>query len=229
MDPGVDRAMFKRFFFLFIMMAAIGVPYLATSTLDWRNIFGSHHANSGADAKGSLAMTSAKTSAQTPAVPPPGGAAMSALPPRPRQLEGSGARDLAEVIQFDGTPAWVMGRWPRVTAGLAEMDLLGYRVPLVTGTGTDDLAGSLTYYFDKNQRVARISFHGTTGDPRKLIALVTSRYSFLPQRTDDPSLSLYQVNWNGKPQSELRIRTARVLRADQPQARFEIDLAMKRP
>jgi uncharacterized protein DUF6690 len=136
---------------------------------------------------------------------------------------------LGEVLQFNGTPSWVMARWPRVTASLAELDLQGYRVPLVTGTGEDDLAGSLTYYFDKEQHVAYINFHGTTGDPRKLVSLVMSRYSFVRQSTDDPSLALYQVKWNGKPLSELRIRTARVLRADQPHARYEVDLAMKRP
>ena len=122
-----------------------------------------------------------------------------------------------------------MARWPRVTSGLAELDLQGYRVPLVTGTAEDDLAGSLTYYFDKNQHVAFINFKGTTGNPRKLISLVMSRYRFLPQKTDDPGLALYQVKWNGQPQSELRIRTARVVRANQPHARYEIDLAMKRP
>ncbi len=146
-----------------------------------------------------------------------------------RNLEGAPTRGLEEVLQFEGTPAWVMARWPRVTAGLAELDLQGYRVPLVSGTGSDDLAGSLTYYFNKDQKIERIIFHGTTGDPRKLIALVTSKYHFSHEATSDPSLSLFQAKWNGKPHSELRIRPARVVRADQPHVRFEVDLAMKRP
>src|SRR5205823_12511410 len=140
---------------------------------------------------------------------------------KPPSIEGPATVDLGDVLRFDPTPAWVMARWPRVTAGLAELDLQGYRVPLVSGTKPDDVAGSLTYYFDKNEHVAYINFHGCTGDPRKLIALVTSRYSFLKQKTDDPSLGLYQVRWNGKALSELRIRPARVLRADQPNARYE--------
>jgi hypothetical protein len=37
------------------------------------------------------------------------------------------------------------------------------------------------------------------------------------------------VKWNGKPTSELRIRTARVLRAAAPHARYQVELAMKRP
>ena len=82
-------------------------------------------------------------------------------PAKPAPLEGVTARDLGEVIRFDGSPEWVMARWPRVTAGLANLDLQGYRVPLVSGTAQDDLAGSLTYYFDRNQQVAahRLSRH----------------------------------------------------------------------
>ena len=49
---------------------------------------------------------------------------------------------------------------------LAELDVQGYRVPLVTGTSRDDLAGSLTYYFDKTHHVTHIHFRGTTGDPQ---------------------------------------------------------------
>jgi hypothetical protein len=37
------------------------------------------------------------------------------------------------------------------------------------------------------------------------------------------------VKWNGKPISELRVQTARVLRADQRNLSYKVDLAMKRP
>jgi hypothetical protein len=220
--------MFKRFLFVFVMMAAVGVPYLVTSSSDWWNALSAQYLGGGADAKAAAAAGS------KPGGPPPAGSqhGAGAKPNpaiRPLPVEGFGAQDLSQVLQFDGTPSWVMARWPRVTAGLAELDLQGYRVALVSGTADDDLAGSLTYYFDKSQRVARISFHGTTGDPRKLISLVSSRYHFVQQQTDDPSLSLYQVKWNGKPLSELRIRPSRVVRADQPHTRYEVELAMKRP
>lgn len=219
--------MFKRSFFLIIMMAAIGLPYLATSSNDWWSYFGAQHA--GADGKAAAFAAGAKPGAYSNAAVRRGGAPAAGPLARSQTIEGQGAHDLGEVLRFDGTPGWVMSRWPRVTSGLAELDLQGYRVPLVTGTAEDDLAGSLTYYFDKNQHVAFISFKGTTGNPRKLISLVMSRYSFIPQQTNDPGVSLYQVKWNGKALSELRIRPSRVVRADQPRARFEIDLAMKRP
>jgi hypothetical protein len=102
-------------------------------------------------------------------------------------------------------------------------------VPLVTGTGVDDLAGSLTYYFGADRSVQYITFHGVTGDPRKLVNHVVQKYGFQPQRTDDPGLAVYMVKWNGKPISELRVQTARVLRADQRNLSYKVDLAMKRP
>jgi hypothetical protein len=214
--------MFKRFAFLLIMVAAIGLPYLATST-DLLSYFGSSR-TSGTDSRAAAASGGYLGQPSTHA-----GAPQPVVPGQRPAVENDGPRDLNEVLRFDGTPGWVLARWPRVTAGLAELDLQGYRVALVTGTGEEDLAGSLTYYFDKDQRVKFITFKGTTGNPRKLIALVTSRYSLKQQPTDDPSLALYQMKWNGKPQSELRIRTAHVVRADQPHSRYQVELAMKRP
>ena len=43
---------------------------------------------------------------------------------------------LVEVLDFNVTVEWVMQRWPRVSTGLPYVELQGYRVPLVTGTGT---------------------------------------------------------------------------------------------
>jgi len=217
--------MIKRAFFLVSMVGLVGMPYVMSTSSQWWNSVSSKFQGAPADGQGAHN--------QMPNITLPAQRQHHIAPVighgHPGPIEGHGVRELSEVLQFEGSPAWVMARWPRVTAGLAELDLQGYRVPLVTGTGEGDLAGSLTYYFDRSQRVARIDFQGTTGDPRKLIALVTDRYKFLPQASNDPSLLLYQVKWNGKPQSELRIRPARVVRADQPFARYEIDLAMKRP
>ncbi|HEX3724866.1 MAG TPA: DUF6690 family protein [Pirellulales bacterium] len=213
--------MFKRLFFLMVIPGAMGLPYLMSSSSSWLSTSSPTSMNIG-DAKTPVTASFAASS-------PTKAKSTGEAPAKPIAIEGFGAADLGEVFQFDGTPAWVMARWPRVTAGLAELDLQGYRVPLVSGTSQGDLAGSLTYYFDKNQRISFITFHGTTGDPRKLVALVASRYRLVPQTTDDPSLSLYQMKWNGKPVSELRIRTARVVRADQPFSRYEIDVALKRP
>ena len=66
------------------------------------------------------------------------------------------------------------------STGLTYLQLQGYRVPLVTGTTLADVAGSLTYYFNAQQRVQRITFRGTTGDPSVLATLLAQRLSFRP-------------------------------------------------
>jgi hypothetical protein len=223
--------MFKRFFFLTVMMGAAGVPYVLSTSAEWwaaaKSRFASRAQPAGAPvpdaASGSFAAPAHGGQAST------FGSPTFATTPTKLPIEGAGTYDLAEIFNFNATPAWVIARWPRVTAGLSDPELEGYRVPLITGTAEDDLAGSLTYYFDTDGRVKLIHFRGATGNPRKIVGLVTSHYQFKQQPTDDPSLALYQIKWNGKPTSELRVRTARILRADQPHGRYQIELAMKRP
>ncbi len=138
-------------------------------------------------------------------------------------------RKIEDVFRFDITTAWVLGHWPRVSAGLAELDTQGYRVPLVTGTSEADLAGALTYYFNPQQQVERITFQGATGDTRRLVALLASRFGFQRETTEDASLFLYQVKEDRKVISELRIKPSRIVRNDAPHSRFEVALRIQRP
>ena len=106
----------------------------------------------------------------------------STLTPAPLATASAGdgasvpVRGVAQVFRFDVTPEWIVRSWPQVSTGLAQVQLQGYRVPLVTGTTENDLAGSLTYYFNAQQQVVQIAFHGTTGDVRNLLALLSNRY-----------------------------------------------------
>jgi hypothetical protein len=136
---------------------------------------------------------------------------------------------LEEVLRFEVTTNWILATWPRVSASLAELDVQGYRVPLVSGTTDADIAGSLTYYFNKKQRVERITFFGTTGDARRLVALLESRFSFKRAVTPEPNLFVYQVKSWGKVTSEMRIRPAPIVRSEIPYARFEVALLIDRP
>src|SRR5580693_6434885 len=84
--------------------------------------------------------------------------------------------DAASVFSFDITPEWILARWPSVSTGLAQLQLEGYRVPLVTGTGQQDVAGALTYYFGARQKLQRINFVGVSGDSRGLVDLLSVRF-----------------------------------------------------
>lgn len=204
--------MFSRTWFAMMLFGSIGLPYLFSSSL------------------GSLKKGNSEGSTEvTSAAPSPGEGGTGAKLPSGPTLPSPTFDDLGQVFRWDVSSAWVLGRWPRVSAGLAEVELQGYRVPLVTGTSPDDLAGSLTYYFNRNQRVQRMTFFGTTGDSRRLVGLMAARFGFKRELTDDPSLFLYRIRDGKKVTSELRIEPAHVIRADTPHRRFDIALWIERP
>jgi hypothetical protein len=133
-----------------------------------------------------------------------------------------------EAFRFNVTPQWVMSRWPRVTSGLPDAKLHGMRVSLITGLQTDDLAGALTYYFTAGQKVARLTFSGTTGNPRRFVAMAQQRFRFEPFNSQ-PGVEKYEIRWNGEPHSELLIRHASVVKASMPNARYEIQMSVVDP
>ncbi len=140
--------------------------------------------------------------------------------------------DFSEVFRFDVRPDDLVQRWPRVTAATAGIQLQGYRVPLVTGTREDDLAGAVTFYFNPRQEVQRITFRGTTGNANRLIQYLAAQFGYCHRPTNDAGLFLYVVpeeGSRGAVKSYLWIRPQRVLRAAEPHARFELDLVIERP
>ena len=160
----------------------------------------------------------------SPEVPP-----LPAIDPKLR-FEGQAPLPLADVFRFDITTGWILARWPRVTTGLAELQLQGYRVPLVSGTQPDDIAGALTYYFGPRQQVERITFQGTTGDVRKLVQYLATEHRFSRRLTNDPGLFRFEVaRAFGSARSYLEIRPADVLKADDPHHRFALSLVIERP
>lgn len=136
---------------------------------------------------------------------------------------------MEQAFDFSITAPWVLGRWPRVTTRLSQLDLQGFRVPLVTGTKIDDLSGSLAYYFDQRDQLQRITFYGVTGDARRLAALLSNRFGLRRFETTDPQVYLYQALWNGEPRAQLWIQPRAVIDIDKPYERFEVTIAIDRP
>jgi hypothetical protein len=204
--------MFSRYWFALMLLGAIGLPYIFFS------VFGSRKSATAASAASSSPRAE-KIESDQPMLP--GAAELLAREPT--------RHDLTEIFRWDVTTQWILARWPRVSAGLSEVERQGYRVPLVTGTATEDLAGSLTYYFNSRQQVERITFLGTTGDSRRLVEVLATRFGFVREMNDDPSLFLYRVRDGRKVISELRIKPAHVVRSDAPNSRFEVALLIERP
>lgn len=172
--------------------------------------------NSGATAPASTAYPS--TSTPAPLVPLGGPAAVS--PMRYHTLQ--------EVLRFDVSKEWVYQNWERKSTGLADPQMFGIRVPLVTGTQRTDLAGSLTYQFDAQGQVQHISFRGRTADTTGIVNYLTQTYQF--QRMQAPAgEQLYQVRDGSSVYSELRTMPESVLLENSPLGSFGVVLELGRP
>lgn len=98
--------------------------------------------------------------------------------------------NFAEIFRYDVSPGWIQQRWERVSTTPSSEQLRGYRVAVVTGTNSWDLHGSLTYYFDRNQKCQRITFRGWSGDPQRLIQLLEQQHNFQAQPSNQAGFYL---------------------------------------
>ncbi len=196
---------------------AVGIPYVVSES----GISGTEQAAVVEHFDAAGLDGAATGAAAAPHLPPQAGAAPA--------LTGSLSGDLAEPFRFEITPDWVMRRWHRVSTISNQPELQGYRVPLVTGTREHDLAGSLTYFFDRDKKLQRIVFHGSTGNAVPLVQRLMSLYGFRQEVSSEPGLYLYRVRWNGKPVSELQLRPASVVDANSPHGRVDVHLLIERP
>lgn len=142
-------------------------------------------------------------------------------------LAGPTVTNLAELIRFDIRPDWIIARWPRVTPTVGDFGLQGFRVPVASGTRIDDIAGSLTYYFDSHHVVQRVTFEGYTGDERRLVEVVTKIFGLTSEPT--PEAARYVARWNGRPTSALLVTRAPVIQAHSPHTQLHARLELNRP
>ncbi|MEM6689631.1 MAG: DUF6690 family protein [Planctomycetota bacterium] len=155
---------------------------------------------------------------------------LGGLPNDPQQdprLTGATTAELAEVLRFDITPAWVISRFARVSTVLADVNLEGLRVPVVTGTNPDDVAGTLTYYFDRSQKLQRLTLHGFTGDPRKVTHLASEGLKMSHQPTLEAGVMVRA--WNGNPVHFLRLTHAPVVFSDAVHQKYTVFLELNHP
>ncbi|MCC7083862.1 MAG: hypothetical protein IT427_02515 [Pirellulales bacterium] len=216
--------MFKKSLTIVALGSAVGAPYVAS---EWPKI------------KANVFGDSAVSAASYGARPPSTGAHATSsfaghspshiIPKYPLAVDPETMEtplvDMNEAFRFNITPQWIISRWPRVTSGLPEPKLHGMRVALITGLLPDDLAGALTYYFTPTQQVARLTFSGTTGDPRRFVAFVKERFGFQPFNAQ-PGAEKYEIRWNGTAYSELFIRPASVVKSSMPNARYEVQMSI---
>ncbi|MDA1051707.1 MAG: hypothetical protein O3C40_14655 [Planctomycetota bacterium] len=214
--------------FLVLVGAAVGIPYawfnqdfapsVKTKLQEWTAALKQKDWSIGGDA----ALEPSKTFLRHDSLP-----GVSFATPDTTSVLTGGIGELEQILQFNVTPDWIMRRWSRVSTIRSDTGLDGLRVALVTGTNVEDIAGSLTYYFDNRHQLRRITFDGLTGDDRQLVNLVSQQFKL----RSEPALGagLYITRWNGKPTGVLRIAHAPVVRARRPHERLEVMLELNQP
>jgi hypothetical protein len=214
---------FQRFSLAIPLALAVGVPYVLTSesTESVRGTVGSWFTGSADEVTPVEGITDpevGRTLALT----------QRSTAVKPQQPATATPRVTLEgVLRFDITPRWVMENWPQVSTTRAEDQLDGLRVPLVTGTQPQDVAGSLTYYFDKQRVVQRIALDGVVGDDRHLVTVVTRTFHLEPE--PQAGVGVFVTKWNGQATSALWIRRAPVVSVNNPYSKFEFAMELNRP
>ena len=142
-------------------------------------------------------------------------------------VAGAPMSDLRELLRFSWTQAELHGRFANVATVLADTRLRGVRVPVVTGTQMDDLAGTLTLYFDANDRVQRLNLHAFTGDATRLRQVLGETFGMAPE----PNLEagVMTRRWNGAPISLLRLTYAPVVHSDAVHQKLTVFLELNAP
>lgn len=210
---------------LMLLAGAVGGPYMLFETDVGKQAAGGMsqlvggstvgEASSGSYSAGSIGSDSAGS----PSLTDPSGYMMNPASVE-HDMHQPAIHTLQEILRFDIAPGWVLERFPRVSTVLADTQLDGLRVPLVTGTAPSDIAGTLTYSFDRYKRLQRVVVQGMTGDATRFMSELQQQY----QMQQVPSLGgvLYLLSWNGKATSIVHIEPAAVIYADSPYARFKV-------
>jgi hypothetical protein len=100
-------------------------------------------------------------------------------------------------------------------------------VPVVTGIGPTDLAGSITYYFDYSGKLQRVMLHGFTGDVSRIVETMTQHYGLQAEASLDAGV--YTRRWNGQPVHFLRLTRAPVVYSDALHHKFTVYLELNQP
>lgn len=222
--------MARRLTAAILVAAAIGGPYVASETEMGRGAterLSAMVSNVGGDARSAPASSHAHYQTESLWDNGLGTRDHSVLNASPQSLVGGPVHDLRDVLRFDITPAWVSQHFARVTTVLADLQLDGLRVPLVTGTDPTDIAGTITYYFDRSGQLQRVNIHGFVGDPTGVAETMQRHYQMAAEPTLDAGV--YTVRWNGVVSGLLKLSRAPVMYSDAHHQRYTLFLELNQP
>jgi hypothetical protein len=201
-----------------LLGASIGVPYFAARSKSGNSAATTPPLNANATAT-VAAPPLLGASASTPTTSTPTTTTVNPFPRSP---------SAEQALQFNVTKEWVYRSFDRKSTGPTDLGLFAVRVPLVSGTQSASLAGSLTYYFNTQNQVEHISFRGRTGDPSRLVRFLMRQYQFQPL-SSQPGEQIYRVSDSGGVRSELRTRPEAIVATATSQGAHSVELELARP
>jgi hypothetical protein len=135
--------------------------------------------------------------------------------------------NFAEVIRLDANSTWVKSRWDRISVFATGDGLTAFRCDLVTGMNQGDLHGCLTYFFDRQDKVAKISFRGWCGDPSPIKNFAITSWKLEPK--DGKSSSVFVARSWRVTRGALILQNAPIIRRDQPHEQVAVFFEVAAP
>lgn len=203
-----------------LLGAAVGGPYVASQAPDeWPDLWAGQKVETPAE------PTAWNTPPQLSDPEGPG----SDIYESPAPIAGPVGISLEQALNWNVTKNWVYQQWARKSTGLSDPTLFGVRVPLVTGSGMTDVAGSLTYYFDRAGALQRMRLNGRTADTSRIVHLAATRFGMGPKQAHSAGDQLYQAVQGKQLRGQLHTRPEGTLWATSPHSSFTVAFEVTRP
>ena len=140
--------------------------------------------------------------------------------------EGGQISSFNKIFQCGAPRSWVQRTYDDASRTM-DQQREGLRVTLVTGEKLEDLAGSLTYWFDRQGQVERITFQGVTGNPAKLVSFAHRSHKMVARRCERDAIFVRDGK-NG-PLHLLHISRLPFVNVQTQYGRYEITLELNQP
>jgi hypothetical protein len=142
-------------------------------------------------------------------------------------LEFMPINDLAQVFRLDLTVQEIRSRFPGISLVTSETGAQGYRTELITGTGTHDLHGCVTWYYDTSHKMQRLSFRGWTGDHQQLKNFLSSQFLLSENKSTRWTEMMTLESW-GKKSCAAIFQLPAIVRQQTPQQQIAVLIEINR-
>jgi hypothetical protein len=121
---------------------------------------------------------------------------------------GPATIDLRAWMRWDLPRGYLLWQHPNAAIVPTERNLWGYRIPFTTGLQSQDLTGTLTYYFDAKDQLQRMELSAASQNPWAMTQWLLTQFRLQPIASQHPNLRLAILKSRDQTQSLMAITTA---------------------